>query len=75
MHGAHMEDSGLTYFSRGIETTQLKRDQKAVLLESVRAGHAEPSHGMTKQEAVTMLMQDIADYDKILAGLRRQDES
>jgi hypothetical protein len=26
---------------------------------------------MTKDEAVTMLVQDIADYDEILAGLRR----
>jgi hypothetical protein len=25
---------------------------------------------MTKEEAVTMLVQDIADYDAILAGLR-----
>jgi hypothetical protein len=67
-----MEDSSLTYFSKGIEKTQLKRDHKAELLESVRAGRSEPSHGMTKDEAVTMLVQDIADYDEILARFRSQ---
>jgi hypothetical protein len=36
------------------------------LLESVRAGLSEPSHGMTKEEAITLLTQDIADYDEIL---------
>jgi hypothetical protein len=70
-----MEGSGLTYFSKGIEKTQAKRDQKAVLLESVRSGRSLPSHGMTRQEAVTILTQDIADYDEILAGLRRHDKS
>jgi len=61
----------LTYFSKGIEKTMLKRNRKAALLESVRTGRSEPLHGMTKDEAVTMLVQDIADYDEILAGLRR----
>lgn len=68
------EGGGLTYFSKGIEKTQLKRDQKAMLLASVRAGRCEPSHGMTKEEAVTILIQDIADYDEILARFRRHDE-
>jgi hypothetical protein len=68
-----IEGSGLTYFSNGIEKTQIKRDQKSELLESVRAGRSEPSHGMTKEEAVTMLIQDIADYDQILARFRGQD--
>ena len=67
-------DSGLSYFSKGIEKTQLKRDRKAALLESVRAGHSEPSHGMTKDEAIMMLAQDIADYDEILARLRSHDD-
>lgn len=71
----HMEGRGLTYFSKGIAKTQLKRDHKATLLESVRTGRSEPSHGMTKDEAVTMLVQDIADYDEILARLRRHDDS
>jgi hypothetical protein len=66
--------SGLTYFGKGIEKTQFKRDLKATLLESVRAGRSEPSHGMTKDEAVTILTQDIADYDEILARLRRHDD-
>jgi hypothetical protein len=70
-----VEESGLTYFSSGIVKTQLKRDHKAALLESVRAGRSEPSHGMTKDEAVTMLIQDIADYDEILARLRSHDAS
>ena len=63
----------MTYFSKGIEKTQFKRDQKAALLESVRNGRCEPSHGMTKGEAITMLVQDIGDYDEILARLRVQD--
>ena len=72
----HMEGaSRLTYFSKGIAKTQLKRDQKATLLESVRAGRSEPSHGMTKAEAVTILTQDVADYDEILARFRRHDGS
>jgi hypothetical protein len=62
----------LTYFGKGIEKTQLKRDSKATLLASIRAGGCEPSHGMTKEEAITILAQDIADYDEILARLRRQ---
>jgi len=63
----------LTYFSKCIEKTQLRRDNKATLLESVRAGRSLPAHGMTKDEAVTMLTQDIADYDQILARLRKHD--
>ena len=57
-------------FSKGIEKTQLKRDRKAMLLGSVRDGRCESWHGMTKEEAVTILLQDIADYDEILARLR-----
>lgn len=67
-----IEESRLAYFSKGIAKTQLKRDNKAALLASVRDGSCEPSHGMTKEEAITILLQDIADYDKILDGLRRQ---
>jgi hypothetical protein len=63
---------GLTYFSKGIEKTQIKRDRKAALLASVREGSCEPAHGMTKDQAIMILSQDIADYDEILAGLRRQ---
>jgi hypothetical protein len=66
-----MDGSGLAYFSKGIEKTQLKRDHKAALLESARDACSEPSHGMTRDEAVTLLVQDIADYDEILARLRR----
>lgn len=65
----------MTYFAKGIAKIQLKRDQKALLLASVRAGRSAPSHGMSKEEAVTMLAQDIADYDEILARLRRHDGS
>lgn len=65
-----MGGSGLTYFAKGIQKTQLKRDRKAALLVSFRAGLCEPTHGMTKQEAITMLSQDIADYNEILARLR-----
>jgi hypothetical protein len=64
----------LSYFSKGIEKTQLKRDHKATLLASVRAGRCEPLHGLTKDEAITMLVQDIADYDEILARYRRHDD-
>jgi hypothetical protein len=31
-------------------------------------------HGMTKEDAITMLIQDIADYDEILARLRGHDD-
>ena len=65
----------MTYLSKGIENTQLKRDQKAKLLESIHGGSSQPSHGMTKDEAVTMLIQDIADYDAILARLRKYEDS
>jgi hypothetical protein len=68
-----MEGSALAYLSRGVEKTQLKRDHKANLLESVRAGRSAPSHGMTKEEAVAILTQDIADYDDILVRLRKHD--
>lgn len=61
----------LTYFSKGILKTQLKRDQKAVLLESVEAGRCEPFQGMTKAEAIMILRQDIADFDEILARFRK----
>ena len=64
----------MTYFSNGIEQTQLKRDHKASLLASVRDGRSEPTHGLTKEQAIMMLIQDIADYDDILARLRRHDE-
>jgi hypothetical protein len=63
-------DSGLSYFSKGIEKTQIKRDDKATMLAAVRDGRCEPSHGMTKEDAITILIQDIADYDQILARLR-----
>jgi len=46
----------LTYFLKGIAKTQLKRDDKATLLEAVRSGHSAPWHGMTKEEAVRMLI-------------------
>ena len=65
----------MTYFSKGIEKTRLKRDQKATLLASVRAGRSDPLHGMTKDEAITILLQDIADYDEILTRLRRNDDA
>lgn len=64
----------MTYFRKGIANTELKRDRKAMLLESVRDGSSEPSHGMTRDEAITMLMQEIADYDEILTRFRRHDD-
>lgn len=60
----------MTYFLKGLEKTRFKRDQKAMLLASIRADRCEPSHGMTKEEAITILVQDIADYDQILARFR-----
>ena len=65
----------MTYLSKGIVKTQLKRDHKAKLLASIEAGVAEPSHGMTRHEAILILSQDIADYDQILARLRNHDGS
>ena len=59
----------MTYFSKGIEKTQTKRDQKAMLLASIEAGARKPSHGMTREQAIMILTQDIADYDEILARL------
>jgi hypothetical protein len=64
------EDAVLSYFRKGIEKTELKRQHKMSLLESVRAGLNEPPHGMTRDEAITILLQDIADYDEILARFR-----
>ena len=64
----------MTYFSKGIVNTELKRDRKAMLLESVRDGSSEPSHGMSKDEAITLLLQEIADYDEILTRLRRHGD-
>jgi hypothetical protein len=75
MHGKALRAGQLTYFSKGIVSTQLKRDQKATLLASIEAGLCEPSHGMTKQEAIMILSQDIADYDEILSRLRDQDQA
>jgi hypothetical protein len=60
----------LTYLTRGIEKTLFKRNQKLSLLASVRAGSSEPPHGMTVDEAVTILVQDIADFDAVLSSLR-----
>ena len=65
----------MTYFSKGIVKTQLKRDHKAMLLASIEAGACEPSHGMTKEEAVLILSQDIADYDEILARFNNNDRA
>ena len=67
---ARLRGAGLTYFSNGIEKTQLKRDRTASYLASVRDGRREPPHGMSKDDAVTMLLQDIADYDEILGRFR-----
>ena len=60
----------MSYLSRGFAKTQLKRDRKAALLASIQADLCEPSHGMTKHEAITILSQDIAEYDEILARFR-----
>lgn len=57
----------MSYFTKGIAKTQLKRDYKAQLLASIRAGVCDPSHGMTRDEAIRILSQDVADYDEILA--------
>jgi hypothetical protein len=67
--------AGLAYFSKGIAKTQFKRDHKATLLASIQTGVCEPSHGMTKEEAVVLLSQDIADYDEILARFRSHSDS
>jgi hypothetical protein len=64
----------LTYFGKGIATTQQKRDRKAKLLAAIEADQSEPALGMTKQEAITILTQDIDDYDAILARMRRHPE-
>lgn len=60
----------MTYLTKGVAKAQLKRDHKAVLLASIEDGRCEPPHGMTKEEAVIILSQDIADYDVILARFR-----
>lgn len=65
----------MTYFSKGIAKTQIKRDQKAMLLASIQTGAREPSHGMTREQAIMILTQDIADYDEILARLRCHDRA
>lgn len=63
----------LSYLTKGIRRTQLKRDQKAMLLASIQSGLSEPSHGMTMDEAIIILSQDIADYDEILARFKRAE--
>jgi hypothetical protein len=60
----------LTYLSKGVAKTELKRDHKVRLLASIKTGACDPSHGMTKEEAILILSQDIADYDAILARFR-----
>ena len=60
----------MSYFSKGIAKTQLKREHKANLLASIESGVCEPAHGMTQEEAILLLRQDIADYDEILARLQ-----
>lgn len=62
-----------TFFERGIVHTEAKRDRKLEQLAAVRSGEAEPAHGMSLDEAVTLLLQDIADFDRILIGLRKQN--
>ena len=61
----------MAYLNKGIERTLLKRNRKVALLASIRAESCVPPHGMTKAEAITMLVQDIADFDGILSSLRR----
>lgn len=65
----------LSYLNKGIQKTQLKRDQKAMLLASIQSGLSEPSHGMTKDEAIIILSQDLADYDEILARFKRAEDT
>lgn len=60
----------MAYLSRGIEKTLHKRNRKVMLLASIRAGRCEPPHGMTMDDAVTILSQDIADFDAVLLSLR-----
>lgn len=60
----------MSYVNKGLTKTQLKRDNKAALLAAIQADLCTPSHGMTKEEAVTILSQDIADYEAILGRLR-----
>ena len=62
-----------TFLERGIEKTQARRDRKAQQLAAVRSGESGPGHGLSTEDAVIMLLQDIADYDLILTRLRRQN--
>ena len=57
----------MSYFAKGTAKAQLKRDHKAKLLASIRAGGCDSWNGMTKGEAITILSQDLADYDEMLA--------
>ncbi|HEX6605254.1 MAG TPA: hypothetical protein VF027_10310 [Sphingomicrobium sp.] len=63
----------MSYFSHGIEKTLRKRNRKVTLLASVRAGRCEPPHGMTKEDAIVILSQDIADFEAVLLSLRGHD--
>jgi hypothetical protein len=63
----------VTHFANGIAQTQLKRDKKAALLAAVEAGDTQDLRGMTQRDMITMLTQDVADYDDILARLRQLD--
>ena len=65
----------MTYFGKGIARTQFKRDQKAKLLASIESGDSQPLHGLTKQEAIIILRQDISDFDEILARMRSHEDA
>lgn len=65
----------MSYFIKGTEHAQRKRDHLASRLASIRDGRSEPSHGMTKDEAITLLIQDIADHNDILARLQSHNRS
>ena len=64
----------MSYFTKGIAKTQLKRDHKAKLLASIRTDGGDSWNGMTKDEAITILTQDVADYDEILARFQEHEK-
>jgi len=55
-----------------IEEIEVLRHQKQNLLALVRGGHAQPK-GMTKNEAIKVLIADIAACDDAIVEARQRD--
>jgi hypothetical protein len=60
-------------FNSMTEEYQGKVQQKQALLHSLRMGYCEAPIGMTKEEAIRTLLQEIADYQEVIRRIRGRD--